>query len=123
MNEEKIRETDTWSLYEKGRNFLRMKNVYVDTDKNYRFYNGNQWGRAKLGDVEPVQKNFIKPIVKYKVGVVHDNLYSIVYSSENFEEKDFREYAEKVCEMLNRKASNIWEKDKMDYKDRRIIKD
>ena len=102
---------------------MRLKNVYVDTDKNYRFYNGNQWGRAKLGDVEPVQKNFIKPIVKYKVGVVHDNLYSIVYSSENFEEKEFREYAERVCEMLNRKAANIWEKDKMDYKGRRITKD
>lgn len=123
MDQEEIKETKTWTLYEKGRNFLRLKNVYVDTDKNYRFYNGNQWGRAKLGDVEPVQKNFIKPIVKYKVGVVHDNLYSIVYSSENFEEKDFREYADKVCEMLNRKAANIWEKDKMDYKGRRITKD
>lgn len=123
MNEEQIKETETWVLYEKGRNFLRMKNVYTDTDKNYRFYNGNQWERAKLGDVEPVQKNFIKPIVKYKVGVIHDNLYSIVYSSENFEEKEFREYAEKVCEMLNRKAGNIWEKDKMDFKGRRITKD
>ena len=123
MNEEQIKETETWVLYEKGRNFLRLKNVYTDTDKNYRFYNGNQWGRAKLGDVEPVQKNFIKPIVKYKVGVIHDNLYSIVYSSENFEEKEFREYAEKVCEMLNRKAGNIWEKDKMDFKGRRITKD
>ena len=123
MNEKQIKETETWVLYEKGRNFLRMKNVYVDTDKNYRFYNGNQWDRAKLGDVEPVQKNFIKPIVKYKVGVIHDNLYSIVYSSENFEEKEFREYAEKVCEMLNRKAGNIWEKDKMDFKGRRITKD
>lgn len=123
MNEEQIKETKTWQLYEKGRNFLRLKNVYVDTDKNYRFYNGNQWGRAKLGDVEPVQKNFIKPIVKYKVGVVHDNLYSIVFSSENFEEKEFRDYAEKICEMLNRKAANIWEKDKMDYKGRRITKD
>lgn len=123
MNEEEIKETKTWQLYEKGRNFLRLKNVYVDTDKNYRFYNGNQWGRAKLGDVEPVQKNFIKPIVKYKVGVVHDNLYSIVFSSENFEDKEFRDYAEEVCEMLNRKAANIWEKDKMDFKGRRITKD
>jgi hypothetical protein len=86
-------------------------------------YNGNQWGGAKLGDVEPVQKNFIKPIVKYKIGVIHDNLYAINYSSMNFENSEFRKQAEKICEMLNKKASRIWEKDKMDFKGRRITKD
>jgi hypothetical protein len=86
-------------------------------------YNGNQWGKAKLGDVEPVQKNFIKPIVKYKVAVIHDNLYAIVYSSQNYENSEFRKQAEKICEMLNNKASKIWEKDKMDFKGRRVTKD
>ena len=100
-----------------------MTNIYTDTDRNYRMYNGNQWHGAKLGDVEPVQKNFIKPIVKYKVGVIHDNLYAINYSSQNFENKDFRQQAEKICEMLNKKASRIWEKDKLDFKGRRITKD
>ena len=86
-------------------------------------YNGNQWGKAKLGDVEPVQKNFIKPIVKYKVGVVHDNLYAIVYSSQNNENTAFQKEADKYCEMLNRYASRVWEKDKMDFKGRKLTKD
>jgi hypothetical protein len=86
-------------------------------------YNGNQWGNAKLGDVEPVQKNFIKPIVKYKVSVIHDNLYAINYSSQNFENSEFMKQAEKYCDMLNRYASRVWEKDKMDFKGRRITKD
>lgn len=123
MNIEQIRETIAWELYEKGRNYHRLTGIYVDTDRNYRMYNGNQWEGAKLGDVEPVQKNFIKPIVKYKVGVVHDNLYAINYSSQNFENKEFRKQAEKICEMLNKKAARIWEKDKMDFKGRRITKD
>lgn len=123
MNIEEIKETAIWKLYEKGRNYHRLTGIYVDTDRNYRMYNGNQWGGAKLGDVEPVQKNFIKPIVKYKVGVIHDNLYAINYSSMNFENKDFREEGEKICEMLNKKAARIWEKDKMDFKGRRITKD
>lgn len=123
MDRQEIRETTAWALYEKGRNFHRMRNIYTDTDLNHRMYNGNQWEYAKLGDVEPVQKNFIKPIVKYKVGVVHDNLYAINFSSMNFENRDFREQAEKICEMLNKKASRIWEKDKMDFKGRRITKD
>ena len=118
-----IKETPIWTLYEKGRNYHRMTGIYTDTDKNYRFYNGNQWGGAKLGDVEPVQKNFIKPIVKYKVSVIHDNLYGIVYSSNNFENPEFREEAERYCDILNRYASRVWEKDKMDYKGRRVTKD
>ena len=88
MDRQEIRETTAWQLYEKGRNYHRLTGIYTDTDRNYRMYNGNQWEHAKLGDVEPVQKNFIKPIVKYKVGVIHDNLYAINFSSQNFENKD-----------------------------------
>lgn len=123
MDLQEIKETPVWTLYEKGRNYHRQTGIYVDTDKNYNFYNGNQWAGAKLGDVEPVQKNFIKSIVKYKIAVVHDNLYAINYSSQNYENKEFRETAERICEMLNRYARNVWEKDKMDFKGRRVSKD
>ena len=74
MDMQEIKTTDIWQLYEKGRNYCRMQNMYTDTDRNHRFYNGNQWEGANLGGVEPVQKNFIKPIVKYKVSVIHANL-------------------------------------------------
>lgn len=123
MDLQEIRETPIWDLYEKGRNYHRRTGIYVDSDKNYRFYNGDQWGGAKLGDVEPVQKNFIKPIVKYKVSVIHDNLYAINYSSQNYENQSFRPAAEKYCEMLNGYAARVWEKDKMDFKGRRVTKD
>lgn len=123
MDIKEIKETPIWHLFEIGRNYHRMTGIYTDTDRNYRFYNGNQWEGANLGDVEPVQKNFIKPIVKYKVSVIHDNLYAIVYSSQNYESREFRKQADRYCEMLNRYASNIWERDKMDFKGRRITKD
>lgn len=123
MREEQIAETPVWSLYERGRNFHRRVGIYADTDRNYAFYNGNQWQHAKLGDVEPVQKNFIKPIVKYKVAVIHDNLYAINFSSTNYENREFRHTAERVCDLLNRYAANVWEQTKMDFKGRRICKD
>lgn len=118
-----IQETPIWGLYEKGRNYHRMIGTYVDTERNYRMYNGNQWAGAKLGEVEPVQKNFIKPIVKYKLSVIHDNLYAINFNSQNYENPSFRETADRCCDMLNRYASNIWERDKMDFKGRRVTKD
>ena len=123
MRIEEIKETPIWALFEKGRDYHRLKNYYTDSDRNHRMYNGDQWNGAKLGDVEPVQKNFIKPIVKYKVSVIHDNLYAIVYSSQNYENREFRKQAEHVCDMLNGYAAKVWEKDKMDFKGRRVTKD
>ena len=123
MTTEEIKETPIWTLYEKGRNYHRQTGIYVHTDRNYRMYNGDQWYGAKLGDTEPVQKNFIKPIVKYKISVIHDNLYAINYSSLNFENRDFYRTSQRYCEMLNRYAMRVWEKDKMDFKGRRVTKD
>ena len=123
MDIKEIQETPVWGLYEKGRNYHRMTGIYTDTDRNHRMYNGDQWGGAKLGDVEPVQKNFIKPIVKYKVGVIHDNMYAINFSSQNYGNAEFSKEADRYCDMLNRYAHKVWEKDKMDYKGRKITKD
>lgn len=123
MNTEEIKETPIWRLYEKGRNYHSQTGIYVDTDKNYRMYNGNQWEGAKLGDIEPVQKNFIKPIVKYKVSVIHDNLYAINYSSQNYENEEAHKAADKICRLLNNYALRVWEQDKMDFKGRRVTKD
>ncbi len=123
MDLNEIKQTDIWELYEKGRNYHRRTGIYVDTDRNYRMYNGNQWEHAKLGDVEPVQKNFIKPIVKYKVSVIHDNLYAVHYSSQNYENPSFQREAERYCDLLNGYSQRLWEKDKMDFKGRRITKD
>ena len=123
MDLEELKQTDIWTLYEKGRNYCRLINMYTDTDKNYRFYNGDQWEGLKTKSIEPVQLNFIKAVIKYKVGTINSNLWSPNFSSENFENKEFRKVAEKTCEMLNKKALRVWEKDTLDLKVRQVTKD
>jgi hypothetical protein len=86
-------------------------------------YNGDQWGGAKLGDVEPVQKNFIKPIVKYKIAVIHSNLYAVNFSSQNYENRQFQKEAKRYCELLNGYIRRLWESDKLDFIGRRVTKD
>ena len=123
MDKKEIIETPIWQLYEIGQNYHRQTEIYTDTDRNYRFYNGNQWDGAKLGDVEPIQKNFIKAIVKYKLGVIHDNLYAIHYDSQNYESMTFQKEASKYVDILNRWGHRVWELDKMDFKGRKVTKD
>lgn len=123
MDLEGIKRTDIWNLYEQGRNYCRLINMYSDTDKNYRMYNGDQWEGIKLKGIEPVQLNFIKPIIKYKIGIINSNQWAINFSSENFENRAFRKTAEKTCELLNKKAAKVWEKDGLDLKVRKVCKD
>ena len=123
FNEEDIKKTDTWELFEKGRNYLRQMNVYSDTDLNYRMYNGNQWEGANIEGIEKAQYNFIETILNYKVSTINQNLWQIHFSSENFEQKEFRKNAKKVCDLLDKKAAKVWEKDQMDQKIRNVSDD
>ena len=123
MDLKELETTDIWKLYQDMVSYNNQLNVYSDTDKNYRMYNGNQWEGLRIEGIEPVSLNFIKPIVKYKLSVIHQNDYAIVYSAENIEEKEFKDIANKTCELLNRKARKVWEKDRFDKKIRKFTKD
>lgn len=122
MNLEELKQTEIWELFERGRNYNRLKHLYSDTDRNYRMYNGNQWEGLKVSGIEPIQLNIIKPIVRYKVGIINNNYYQPVYSAENFEDKNFKDVANKTCELLNKLSAKVWEKDNMDYKTRSMCK-
>lgn len=115
-----IKQTSLWNLYERGVSFNRSRGLYTNTDKNYRFYNGDQWSGLQSGGIEPVSLNIIKPIVKYKVGTINSNMWAINYSAENTDE--FRSEAKEVCEILNKKAAKLFEKDQMDFKIRKVSK-
>ena len=123
MDLQEIKQTDIWALYNQCVSYCRMMGIFGDTDLNYRMYNGDQWYGLKIQGVEKVQYNFIKPIVRYKTGIVMTNLYAIIFSSQNFENKAFRKNGEKICELLNKKAARIWERDYMDMKLRFAVKD
>lgn len=123
MDLEDIKTTETWELYLKGQNFMRQLHIFTDTDKNYRMYSGNQWEGAKIEGIENAQYNFIETIVNYKVSTINQNLYTINYSSENYEKKIFYKTAEETCKLLNRKAGKVWKKDQMDYKIRVLSED
>ena len=122
MDLEEIEKTELWQLWQKGVSYNQMMGMYTDTDKNYRFYNGDQWKGLKSGGIEPVSFNVIKPIVKHQVGTINQNLWAINYSSDNFDNEEMIKLGERICSLLNKRASRIFEKDQMDYKLRKVSK-
>lgn len=116
MNTKELKPTNIWNIYEKLQNFMSRRNIYADTDKNFRMYNGDQWYGLKVKDTEKIQNNFIKQIVRQKVSNITSNLFAINYSPENIENTEFFETAQKACDLLNKKASKVWDKDFMDKK-------
>jgi hypothetical protein len=122
MNQEELKTTETYELYQKGVNYNRQVGLYDDTDKNFRMYNGDQWHGAKLGNIEPITYNIIKPIVKTKVGTINSNQWAIVYSGDNMDSQDERILSNRICDALTKRAARVWERDGMDYKIRNITK-
>ena len=116
MDIEELEKTDLWNLYEKHMDFMNKRGIYSDSDLNYRMYNGDQWYGLNIKGIEKIQHNFIKQIVKQKVSQITSNLFAVNYSPENIENTEFMELAQKTCDLLNKKASKVWDKDFMDKK-------
>lgn len=115
--------TQVWRDYEKGVMYNRTKNLYTNTEKNYNFYYGMQWEGAKLGDIQPMVYNIIKPIVKYKLGVIYQNHYEIVYNPNTYETQQEGFLLQELCKILNRHTAKVWELQQADKKVREASKD
>lgn len=115
--------TDVWNEYQKGDDYNYRQDLYNKTDKNFKFYLGNQWENAKLGGIQPITLNIIQSIVKYKVGVVKTNSYQIYFNSDTYENDTERRKLQDLCDSLNRFANRTWEKNQVDKIVRNCVDD
>lgn len=100
---------DIWAKYEKGKDHHNSVGMYTEAERAHAFYMGDQWRGANTGGEELPVLNFIKPVGKYKISTIAQNLITIVYSP-----MDTDENAQRVCEMLTKYAASQWELLKMD---------
>ena len=115
--------TDVWADYQKGVMYNRNKGLYDETEQNYNFYFGKQWENAETGDEKPIVKNVIKPIVKYKLGVVNTNSYSVVINPNTFAYTQDKEIIESICKSLTDYINKLWEMQQVEKKVRVALKD
>ena len=122
MDEKEIKETNIWTIYNKNIDYARRHGFFTDVDRCNNFYNGDQWEGLLVDGIEKVQYNFIKPIVNYKVTKITSNLRAINYGADNVEGTEFRARAKKVCDLFNQRAARVWEKDQMDSKCKKLVR-
>lgn len=115
--------TDVWSDYQKGVMHNRTKKLYDETEQNYKFYFGDQWDRVEAGNEKLIVKNIIKPIIKYKLGVVNSNAYAVVFNPNVLEYSDSQEIIENLCKSLNAHIDKTWELQQVDKMIREALKD
>lgn len=121
MNQEKV--TDIFVEYQRGKNYNNTLNMYNKTEKQYKFYFGQQWEGADTGNVQPITLNVIKPTIKYKIGVIKTNSYQIVFNPNIWSNLDEYNKLEKICHSLNRFVNRIWELEQVKFKTEEALKD
>lgn len=119
--DEKLSVTTIWQEYQKGIEYMSMRNVFRNTERNNNFFLGKQWENAKLGDMKPIVINIIQTIVKYKIGVINQNTYAVVFSPSYLQNNP--QEANKICELLSKHVDRIFENQNLSGKLRIIVKD
>lgn len=122
-NSEEYEVTSLWTDYQRGVQYNRNKGLYTNTEKNYNFYHGKQWEKANLGGIQPMIYNILKPIVKYKLGVIYQNHYEIVFNPNTYNTIEEGEQLNNLCKVLNKHIARTWEIEQADKKVREATKD
>ena len=123
-NKEEREVTRNWYLYEVGKNYNNMQNLYEDGKENYNYYHGRQWeGLKKPSSAsEPIVLNIIKPIIKYKVNVVNQNSYQLVFNPNTYNTQEELEQLKDVTKGLTQFVNRMWEKSQSGKIVRNIVK-
>lgn len=116
--------TDSWRLYEIGKNYNRLRGLYDEGKENYDYYHDKQWEGLKrpTNSSEPIVLNIIKPIIKYKTNIVNQSSYEIVFNPNTYETLEDLEILRSVTKGLNQFLMRIWEKSQSGKKAKKVVK-
>lgn len=108
--------TQTWRLYEAGKDYKRRIGLYETVRRNERFYRGEQWTHSGDGLPRPVF-NVIRRVVDHLIGTVAPGEISIHYTDDRLPFLDVAATRERVSDglaLLNKHAAYRWTQSRMD---------
>jgi hypothetical protein len=118
--------TKTWREYEDGKNYNLQLNIYQDTDRNERFYAGDQWNGLNAPGMPTPVFNIFKRVINYFIAAILQQPVKLRFfpmlSNEESEDKDMVEMNE-AAELISSYADTLMERLKMDTKNRQLLLD
>lgn len=118
--------TEVWKKLQRGIDYNSKLDLYTKNELYWNFYNDNQWVGVKSNNLPKWQFNICKAIINYFVAFICSQTLKIKYTINNVsdnavteEDKRLQDFGEKMSNIAQMK----WEKDKMDYKLRRLMTD
>lgn len=109
--------TKFWRRYEKGRDYLDIKDLLNRSNKCWNFFVGKQWDGVEADGEDLPFLNFIHANVMRKVTTIYTNRMAVTYS-----DMDGRTDLQPVYERLSQMFSAKWEKSNEDIYCRQTIK-
>lgn len=118
--------TQAWKEYEDGKNYNLRLNIYDDTDRNERFYAGDQWNGLNAPGMPTPVFNIFKRVINYFIAAIMQQPAKLIYTpmlaNEVSDEADEQEMNE-AAELLSSYSLTLWERMKMDTKVRQLLLD
>lgn len=116
--------TEDWKSYQKGKDYNTSIQYKSKIDKNERFYAGDQWRGIQSANLPTPVFNIIKRIVDNKISNILNYPLTIRYSGIYVEtDSEGNAVSSQTFEDLTENAKYHWEKDKMNFKLRRVLLD
>lgn len=113
-------ETNAWVRYQRGVDHHNQHDMYADTEKAYRFYEGDQWHGIGVSGDYPVY-NFISPTVRYKANTVASKDMTISYTPQELD--GATDDVNAICTALGIYTHSWWEAQNMDALMWKIVRD
>ncbi len=106
---------EIWRKYQQGMDYGRLSGRFDNSEKCWRFFEGDQWsGLSDEGTPLPMY-NIIRPVINYKKAKIAMNAKAITFSIKEKDEKG-------IMETINRQIREAWEFGKMDAKCWEVVK-
>jgi len=118
MNQYTVKANEIWDRYRRGVEHHEVTSLLSDSERSYKFYEGDQWSAADASGEELSLYNIVRPIVNYRASTVAMKHMAIVYRPTVPTPE-----AEKICEMLTAHAETMWERLKMSSLCWKTVKD
>ncbi len=98
---------ELWGRYQRGLDYGRLSGRYTNSEKCWRFFEGDQWNGIKNADGALPFYNIIRPVVNYKKARIAMNAKTITFSLEERDDTG-------VMDAINEQVKAAWEFGKMD---------